>query len=532
MKKKKARASRAKPRRARRPVAASAPAAALLGAALRAQAEGVFIAGRRTASGGLKIIFANDQFCAITGYTAAELTGRAHDFVHVAATDRARLARWLQAAKSGQPLNGEGYLARKDGSTIYAAWSFSRLRAPGRSATHIVATYRDMTEKRSLQEALVHAQRLDAVGRLAGGVAHDFNNLISVINGYCEMLAAQVAEIPHALHEVTEIHKAGRKAAVLTRQLLAFGRRQPMDVRVINFNHIIRENAEILRRLLGDAGQLVLDLDERLGNVRTDPAQFQQVLLNLTINARDALRDHGRVTITTANREVKDKPDRRPTDVPPGRYVVLTVTDNGTGMDTETQKHLFEPFFTTKPDGKGTGLGLSLVYGVVQQSAGFIQVRSQLTVGSTFEIMLPEQRGPGDAGMSSVPFAVPSIPATRGHETVLLVEEDEVLRKMVAGMLTADGYRVTDVSKSSDAVEKHRSAQGKPVQLLIANIAGDSEKLAKELLAERPDLRVLNACNQGAQQTFPWLPPGRQTSLPKPFALSELLKAARKLLDT
>lgn len=521
--------------RPKRPVRRMAPAAepaGLLAAGLRAQAEGVFIAGRRTASGGLKILFANEQFCAMTGYSARELLGQAHDLVHVERADRERLARWLRATRRNHPLSGEGYLARKDGSTIYAAWSFSLMRGAGAGSTHIVATYRDMTEKRSLQEALVHAQRLDAVGRLAGGVAHDFNNLISVINGYCEMLAAHVAEIPHALHEVTEIHKAGRKAAVLTRQLLAFGRRQPMDVRVINFNHIIRENAEILRRLLGDAGQLVLHLDERLGNVRTDPAQFQQVLLNLTINARDALREHGRVTITTANREVRNSLDRRLTDVPPGRYVVLTVTDNGTGMDAETQKHLFEPFFTTKPEGKGTGLGLSLVYGVVQQSAGFIQVRSQLTVGSTFEIFLPEQRGPVESNVSNVPFAVPSIPATRGHETVLLVEEDDVLRKMVAGMLTADGYRVTDVRKSGEALEKHHDAQGKPVQLLIANITGDGEKLAKELLAERPDLRVLNACNQGAQQTFAWLPAGRQTSLPKPFALSELLKAARKLLDT
>ncbi len=504
----------------------------MLAAALRAQAEGVFIAGRRSASSALKILFANDQFCAMTGYTAAELAGHAADFVHVERADRERLARWLRATRRTHPLNGEGYLARKDGSTIYAAWSFSLMQVPGRRSTHIVATYRDMTEKRSLQEALVHAQRLDAVGRLAGGVAHDFNNLISVINGYCEMLAAQVAEIPHALHEVTEIHKAGRKAAVLTRQLLAFGRRQPMDVRVINFNHIIRENAEILGRLLGNAGQLVLHLDERLGNVRTDPAQFQQVLLNLTINARDALREHGRVTITTSNREIRNSVDRSPTAVPPGRYVVLTVTDNGTGMDAETQKHLFEPFFTTKPEGKGTGLGLSLVYGVVQQSAGFIQVRSQLTVGSTFEILLPEQRGPIETSMSSVPFTVPSIPATRGHESVLLVEEDDVLRKMVAGILTADGYRVTDVRKCSDARDKIRSGETRPVQLLIANITGEGERLAKDLLSERRDLRVLNACNQGAQQTLGWLPAGRQTSLPKPFALSELLKAARKLLDT
>lgn len=518
-----------KPRaRVRRP-AASEPDD-LLAAALRAQGEGVFIAARRATEGGLKIAFANERFCAMTGYTAAELTGRVHGFLHVERADRDWLVRWLRAPQPRRPLTGEGYLVRKDGKTIYAAWSYSPIpRARGRS-THIVATYRDMTEKRSLQEALVHAQRLDAVGRLAGGVAHDFNNLISVINGYCEMLAAQVAEMPRALHEVTEIHKAGRKAAALTRQLLAFGRRQPMDARVINFNHIVRENAEIMERLLGGTGRLELELTAGLGNVRADPTQFQQVLLNLLINARDALRDHGRVTITTANREIKMGLNRRLTDTPPGRYVVLTVQDNGTGMDAETLKHLFEPFFTTKPEGQGTGLGLALVYGVVQQSGGFITVRSELLVGSTFEILLPESRDPVDQHGSASPLPVSPLPATRGHETVLLVEENEVLRKMVAGMLTADGYRVLDAKSAREGLARAR-ASAKPVQLLVTNLAGEGEKLARALHAARPGLRVLNACNQNAQHTLAWLAPGHQVSLPKPFALSELLKAARRLLD-
>lgn len=501
-----------------------------LAAALRAQAEGVFIAERRLLKGGLSITFANDRFCSMTGYDTATLTGRTHGFLHVERMDRERLARWLRRTTPAQPLTGEGYLVRKDGTTIYAAWSFNAMpRTRGRAA-QIVASYRDMTEKRGLQEALVHAQRLDAVGRLAGGVAHDFNNLISVINGYCEMLAAQVTDMPRALHEVNEIHKAGRKAAALTRQLLAFGRRQPLDARVINLNHIIRENAEIMERLLGNTGQLLLELAPNLGHVRTDPAQFQQVLLNLTINARDALRDSGRVTIATANREIKMGNNRRLTDTPPGRYVVLTVSDNGTGMDEETQQHLFEPFFTTKPEGQGTGLGLALVYGVVQQSGGFITVHSELGAGSAFEIMLPEHRGPVDVSAPPLSTRLPSLPVTRGHETVLLVEENEVLRKMVAGMLTADGYRVIDAKTNGDANAKTRG-QSKQVELLIVNLAEDGEKLARSLYLTQPGLRVLNICNQNAPQTLAWLVPEHQYSLPKPFALSELLRAARKLLD-
>ncbi len=504
--------------------------AELLAAALRAQGEGIFIARRRLLEGGLRITFANEQFCAMTGYTADELVGRAHGFLHVERADRERLARWLRAARPASALTGESYLIRKDGTTSYAAWSFSTMGKGRGRPTHVVASYRDMTEKRSLQEALVHAQRLDAVGRLAGGVAHDFNNLISVINGYCEMLSAQVAGMPRALHEVTEIHKAGRKAATLTRQLLAFGRRQPMDARVISLNQVIHENTEIMERLLGSTGRLVLNLAPDAGNVRTDPAQFQQVLLNLTINARDALREDGCVTISTASRTVPTGRNRRFSDTPPGRYVVLTVNDNGTGMDGETQRHLFEPFFTTKPEGQGTGLGLALVYGVVQQSGGYISVRSELGAGSTFVILLPEHRGPADTN-SHAPFAkLPPLPATRGHETVLLVEEDEVLRKMVAGILTADGYQVIETKRHKEALAKVRR-QASRVELLIISLTGEGEKLARSLHRTQRALRILNLCSQSTQPAPSWLAPAQLCSLPKPFALSELLRAARTLLD-
>ncbi len=517
----------------KKPSTRRSPAApgALLSAALRAQSEGVFVAeGAGAGLGGIRIVFANDAFAAMTGYTPRELAGRAHGFLHVEATDNEKLYRWLRApARERGPVWGsEGYLVRKDGTTIYAAWSMSLVSGPRGKVTHVVATYRDMTEKRHLQEALFHAQRLDAVGRLAGGVAHDFNNLLSVINGYCEILAAQVAENPQALREVTEIHNAGRKAATLTQQLLAFGRRQPMNPRVLNFNDIVRGNAEILRRLLGDSGRLELELADDVGNVRADPAQLLQALLNLVLNARDSLREGGRVDVSTGNREIKPGTNRRLTDTPPGRYATLTVSDNGTGMDAETQTHLFEPFFTTKPEGKGTGLGLALVYGVVQQSGGFINVRSTLLVGTTFEILLPIVVEPVDD--STRPVGVKPLPATRGSESVLLVEEDEVVRKMVAGILTADGYRVLAAGNVAEATELARSAPRAP-QLLIASAStAEGEKLAKAIYGARPTLRVLNV-SPGEPAPFGWMKASHQLGLPKPFALSELLKASRKLLD-
>jgi PAS domain S-box-containing protein len=516
-----------RPARSRRP-ARALPGANLQAAALQALGEGVFIAELRP-RGRLSLVCANPRFCAMTGCTPAELAGRTLEQLHGEKPDCERLHRWLRAKRPAGILTGEGYLVRKDGTTLYAAWSFSRMPAAG-GRRHIVASYRDMTEKRKLQEALMHAQRLDAVGRLAGGVAHDFNNLLSVINGYCEMLAALVAEMPRALHEVNEIHKAGRKAAALTRQLLAFGRRQPMNARVTDLNQVIRDNADILGRLLGGTGQLVLELAPDLGNVRTDPAQFQQVLVNLTINARDALRASGRVVIGTANREIKLAQNRRLTDTPPGRYVGVTVSDNGTGMDEEVRKHLFEPFFTTKPEGQGTGLGLAMVHGVVQQSGGFITVRSEPGAGTTFEILLPAVREPVDRRNAASPFVPVPPPVRRRHETILLVEEDAVLGKMIAGMLAAEGYRVIEARQPAEAAAGLRG-QTRQVELLIANVAGDGEKLARSIYMHQPALRLLNLCNQNDPPTLAWLAPEHQASLPKPFALSELLRTARKLLD-
>jgi PAS domain S-box-containing protein len=499
---------------------------ALLASALRAQSEGVFIAERRPGRAGLRIVFANDSFCAMTGYPAGELLGQAQAVLHVDRAEVERLLRWLPRARPGQPLTGEGFLVRADRTTIGAAWSFDPLCDARGRVTHVVATYRDQTEKRRLQEALVHSQRLDAVGRLAGGVAHDFNNLISVINGYCEMLAAHVAANPQALREVAEIHNAGRKAAALTQQLLAFSRRQPLDARVIDLNTLVRDNMEILRRLVGTDGQLDFQLGDDLGRVRTDPAQFQQVLLNLVLNARDALRDDGRIIVSTEAREIRSGFNRRTTDTPPGHYAVLTVADNGTGMDAETQKHLFEPFFTTKPEGKGTGLGLALVYGVVQQSGGFITVKSTVLVGSTFEVLLPVTSAPADAP----PAAVTPLPSLRGHESVLVVEDDDIVRKMVAGMLTADGYRVT-AAKSFGELSREENSPTRPVQLLIASLAGDGEKFARRMHAAQPRLRVLCTCNNDFKLPVGWLAPAHQACINKPYALSEILRAARKLLD-
>jgi two-component system cell cycle sensor histidine kinase/response regulator CckA len=516
-------------RRKKNPVRSALPPARLLAAALRNLGDGVFIAGPKLRRDGLRILFANDRLCAMTGYAPAELTGRGHAVLHADALAIVRLRRWLGKLQPGLIFPGEGYLACKSGATIFAAWNLSPIfNARGR-LTYIVATYRDTTAKRRLQEALVHAQRLDAVGRLAGGVAHDFNNLLSVINGYCEILAARLPIHDPSRREIHEIHAAGQKAAVLVRQLLAFSRRQELHPQVINLNRLVRDHATILGRFLGSAGKLHLDLPHDLPNVRADPSQLEQVLLNLTLNARDALRENGRVTISTSVRVVKYAMNRRVTDTPPGRYVLLSVSDNGIGMDTDTQTQIFEPFFTTKEAGKGTGLGLAMVYGVVQQSGGHIRVHSAPGVGTTFEIHLPAVH----ARASAPPNGLPVLPSTHGRETILLIEEDDVVRKMVAGILTADGYKILSARHAGEALREARRRRG-PVHLLVVPLGdhtGENEKLARTLHATRPALRVIGIGRPGTHP-LAWLAPEHQTCLAKPFELSALLRTIRTLLDT
>lgn len=502
----------------------------LLAKALKSLPEGVFIAPARWHREGFRIIFANERFCAMTGFTDTELRLRDHTFLHVDKTEVQRQRRWFRGAASGNTYAAEGYLTRRDGSALFAAWLLSPLCNSRGEVTHIVASYRDVTEKRRLQEALIHAQRIDAVGRLAGGVAHDFNNLLSVINGYSEILADRLAHDERARHDLAEIHAAGQKAAALTRQLLAFSRRQAMDPRVINLNDVIHDHAELLTRLLRPDKRLNLALDPQLTNIRADPAALQQVLLNLTLNARDALQPGGHVTISTSRRFIKPgMTNRRLTDMPPGPYVQLAVSDSGSGMDERVQAHLFEPFFTTKPQGQGTGLGLALVYGVVQQSRGYIFVHSAPGIGTTFDIFLPEVLEP----VSERPPVLSALPAIRGKERVLIIEADDVLRKMIGGILTADGYTVQTAADASSLGHDVAGASP-PFDLLIMDQHqgfAESEQLAVRLKAGKPDLRVLMTSDSETPKVLEHISAPAQAHLSKPFTLSTLLKAIRTLLD-
>ena len=501
------------------------PAREELAAALLSLGDGVIITARRWDRGGLKIIFVNRAFCAMTGFAPEALIGQNSRRLNGPKSDAARLQRWLRTVRHGRVHHGEGYLYRKDGSAFYAVWSYSAVGEGTGRPERLVAVYRDMTEMRRLQDTLVHSQRLDAVGQLAGGVAHDFNNLLS------DILNERFAVDPVAHKNLEEIHTAGRKAVALTRQLLAFSRRQEMAPKVINLNQVLNELREFLRRLAGPINTLTLELAPNLGNIHADPAQLQQVILNLVINARDALPATGGViTVRTAGATLPaDAPGNSGLDLPAGHYVRLTVQDNGAGMDADTLSHLFEPFFTTKDLGKGTGLGLSTVYGIVKQSRGSVTAQSDLRAGSTFSVYLPEVSKALQPRESSLPLP----PDTRGRETILLMEEDRLVGKMVAGILTADGYEVLAASLPADALALAKG-HGRAIDLLIADLTdarGRGRELAHELQAIKPGFRILCTSIADGAQPVPWLPAAYQAHIVKPFTLNELLRKTRGLLD-
>lgn len=502
---------------ARSTPSASAPAPTLAELRAAAQAtlaalpEAAVLTRNRWDGGGVEILFANERFAALTGYAAEDLVGQNTRLLHGPKTD-------LPATRAGstaprRPEAGENWLHRRDGSAFFASWEFRPL-AP----EWLVGVFRDISELRRFREAMIHSQKLDTVGQLAGGVAHDFNNLLSIINGYCEILGGKIAAQPAAQKDLQEIHRAGLKAAGIARQILEFSRRQETEARVINANTLIREIADILRRVVGDGVKVELRLASDLGNTRIDPTEFQQVLLNLCFNARDAMPQGGKLTVRTFN-HLQAAGGR----LAAGDYVGVEVKDTGEGMDEETRARVFEPFFTTKPH--GTGLGLSMALGIIRGAGGEMCVRSKPGAGTTFEMLLPETSEPEQVFST----AIPALPSSRGTEAVWLVESDDVLRKMVSGILAVDGYRVIEHGRVANALGA--AAKFAPDLLLMDCGAADANKLVKLLLAKNPRLKVLAVSIESPAAAFPDLPPRALGHLPKPFALSTLLRAVRGLLD-
>jgi signal transduction histidine kinase len=357
------------------------------------------------------------------------------------------------------------------------------------SEAETVVFVRDVTREREEQQRVAMQERLAVVGQLAGGVAHDFNNLLNVILGYSELILSQINASEPLFGDIQEIQNAGERAAMLTRQLLAFSRRQLLIPKVFGLNEVVADMEKLLRRLIGEHIVLVTVLDPDLGAVRADPGQIEQVIMNLAVNARDAMPEGGRLTIKTSSAELDDKYSDNHVAVRPGRYVLLAVSDTGIGMDEETQERIFEPFFTTKEQHKGTGLGLATVYGIVKQSGGNIWVDSELGAGTTFQVYLPQVEGAW-RHLQVVPD--PAVDR-QGTETILLVEDETEVRTLVARVLREHGYKVLTAPHGGEAIEMCRNGLD-GIDLLMTDVVMpgmSGRELAEHLVAQNSRLKVL-----------------------------------------
>jgi PAS domain S-box-containing protein len=474
----------------------------------------------------LSVNWAGEQ---ILGYTAQELIGK--NIAELVCPECLQQAKEMISRKVTQAKQTvyEIEVLAKDKKRLILEVS-SRLSSTETGNPCVQGVARDITQRKHLEEQLRQAQKMEAVGQLAGGVAHDFNNLLTIIIGYTDLLQSRNISAQQAPELLAEIRRSSERAASLTRQLLAFSRRQILQPIVLNLNGVLGDTEKLLRPLIGEAIELRLDLDPSLLCVKVDPVQIDQMILNLAANSRDAMPHGGKLTIRTANQVVREDQSERFPGIRSGWYAVLEVTDTGSGMDEQTRSHIFEPFFTTKGIGKGTGLGLAMVYGLVQQSGGYITVDSQLGQGTTFRIYLPLAEQPPSAQAEDA--AEEEAPG--GGETVLVVEDEESVRRLALLTLTAQGYPVLEAANGQEALEK--SAQGdSKIDLLVTDVVMPQlggRELAARLRESRPDIKILYVSgytNVGA--LLDGAGEGGSFFLAKPYSPLALARKVREILD-
>ena len=463
------------------------------------------------------------------GWTPQEMLGRrGRDFIHP--EDQPEAARVLAEVIRSPPraVRATTRLRHKDGSWRVVESSLrSLLHVP--AVRGVVFNGRDVTEQRQLEERFLQAQNLESVGRLAGGVAHDFNNLLVAILGYAAFLEEGIRAGKPSLEDLAEIRSAGERARDLTRQLLAVARRQVLQPKVMDLNEVLRDAEKLLRRVLGEDVDLAIAPAADLWRVKADPSQIQQVVLNLAVNARDAMPQGGKLTLETANAVLDERYAAEHPEVAPGRYALLAVSDSGVGMSPEAKAHLFEPFFTTKPVGEGTGLGLATVYGIVRQAGGHVWVHSEAGQGTSFEIYLPRTEE-----VEGRPEPRPARRDRRGSETVLVVEDEPAVRELAARALAAAGYRVLQAPSGREALEEAERAAG-TVHLLVTDVVMpdmSGQKLADALQQVRPDTRVLymSGYTEDAIVHHGVLDAGVHF-LAKPFTPNAIQEKVREVLD-
>jgi two-component system cell cycle sensor histidine kinase/response regulator CckA len=432
---------------------------------------------------------------------------------------------------AGDPGTGRRRHHTGSGEVLEVSVATRPLVFAGRQA--LLAIIDDFTDRHRLEAQLRQAQKMEAVGLLAGGVAHDFNNTLTTVLGYAELLRGRLAERPDDLDLVAQVYAAGERGAALTRQLLAFSRKQTLQPRIVELGAVVAGIEGMLRRLIGESIELAVHLEPAAGAVLVDPGQIEQVIVNLAINARDAMPDGGRLLIETAGVELDAAEAAAHARMTAGPHVLLAVSDSGCGMDAATRSRIFEPFFTTKPPGAGTGLGLATVYGIVEQSGGRIEVASEPGKGSTFKVYLPRTAGAVDSTSTAAAGAAAELPA--GSETLLVVEDDPALRRLTCIMLEAGGYTVFAEQTAAAAIAFAEVHAG-PIHLALTDVVMpgmNGAEVAARLAALRPEARLLYMSGYTGEVLGRrgLLSPGTAV-LEKPFNQQELLRRVRELLDT
>ena len=479
-----------------------------------------------------KVDYVNPYFLTLTGYTRDEAVGSEWSERFLPTSQRLALGTVFRELLEGGGVHAhyQNPIVTKTGEERLISWHNTVLRDPQGRPTGTLSIGEDVTDHTRLEAQYRQAQKMEAVGRLAGGVAHDFNNLLTAIFGYADLLAEALPPDHTGREDLQEIRTAATRASALTRQLLAFSRQQVLQPIVLSLNDVVENIEKMLHRLLGEDVELETHLAKNLGNVRADAGQLEQVIMNLAVNARDAMPTGGKLTIETANTDLDEAYTEQHQPVIPGRYVMLAVSDTGTGMDAITKTKVFEPFFTTKEPGKGTGLGLATVYGIVKQSGGYVWVYTEPGKGTAFKIYLPHV----DAPLEPVSRAPELAGTVAGTETVLVAEDDELLRPLARELLTKLGYRVLEARNSVEALAVARSHQG-DLHLLVSDVVmpgGGGFQLGQQLVTERPGLKVLymSGYTDEAVVRHGLLERGLNY-LQKPFTPAVLARRVRDVLD-
>jgi len=477
------------------------------------------------------IEYVNPKFEQITGYSSDKIRGQNPRFLKSGVQSKEFYEDLWQVITSGREWHGEFCNKKKNGELFWESASISPLIDSDGTITHFVGVKEDITEKKQLEDQLRQAQKMESVGRLAGGIAHDFNNMLSIINGYSEMLLMEMSPetAPRTRTKITNIYEAGQQAATLTRQLLAYSRKQLLEVKVVNLNTVVQGTEKLLRQTIGENIELIFKPGKNLASVKIDPGQIEQVIMNLAINARDAMPHGGKLTLETHNITLDEAYAAEQLEVEAGEYVQLMLSDTGSGMDREIMDQIFEPFFTTKEFGAGTGLGLSTVFGIMKQSGGHITVYSEKGVGTTFKLYLPRVAAKPETNRKA-----PEPALVTGTETILLAEDDAGVRGVAQSSLEAAGYRVLAADNGATALEILK-AEKQPVDLLFTDLmmpGMSGKELAEKAAGLASGLKVLFMsgytddiiADQGILEAGTHF-------IQKPFSPVDLTRKVREILD-